>query len=179
MTGFYMFCSKFKRNKIVKVNKDCHIIDVKRDLFQDDRTLGQMHYTEKGCDRVYFSETLEDTVRAKGVKVYGKTAIPDNDKDTLYNLDIHTSGRFGEVVVVYTDKVEHKHWTEYVLEKDSISFSTTFNKQENLIEDFQVLGRVARVEEESFSIQFETLDVEQKESLWQRLVHESQLEEGN
>jgi hypothetical protein len=62
---------------------------------------------------------------------------------------------------------------------DSISFATTFNKQENLIENFEILARVARVEEESFSIKFETLDDKQKESLWERLVHESQLEKGD
>jgi hypothetical protein len=62
--------------------------------------------------------------------------------------------------------------------EESISFSTTFNKQENLIENFEILARVARVEEESFSIKFETLDDEQKESLWERLVHESQCEKG-
>jgi hypothetical protein len=61
---------------------------------------------------------------------------------------------------------------------DSISFATTFNKQENLIENFEILARVVRIEEESFSIKFETLDDEQKESLWERLVHESQLEKG-
>ncbi|MCP4342886.1 MAG: PilZ domain-containing protein [Desulfobulbaceae bacterium] len=63
--------------------------------------------------------------------------------------------------------------------EESISFSTTFNKKVNLTADFQILGRVARVEEESFSIKFETLDDEQKESLWERLVHESQLEKGD
>lgn len=62
--------------------------------------------------------------------------------------------------------------------EESISFSTTFNKQKNLIENFEILARVARVEEESFSIKYETLDDEQKESLWERLVHESQCEKG-
>ena len=92
---------------------------------------------------------------------------------------IGETGGDGYILDISTSGCAIKSATLLPAVEDSISFSTTFNKQENLIEDFQVLGRVARVEEESFSIKFETLDVEQKESLLQRLVHESQFEEGN
>lgn len=120
------------------MNSDYHIFEVNRDLFQEDTTLGKMNYTPICGSKTYFGETLEDTVRGKGIKVYGKTAIPDNDMDTLYNLEVITSKRFGEVVVVYTSKVERDGWTEYILEKDSISFSMIYVHGGN--DEFDTLG---------------------------------------
>lgn len=103
-----------------------HLLTNERDFFQEDLTFGKMYFTKECENKVYFGETLEDTVRAKGVKVYGKTAIPHNDLDSLYDVDIITSARFGEVVVIYTRKIFHRNWTEYILERDSISFSMIY-----------------------------------------------------
>jgi hypothetical protein len=61
---------------------------------------------------------------------------------------------------------------------DSVFFSTTFKEQENLIDDFEIFATVVEVEEDSFSITFNTLNDEQKENLWERLVHESHCEIG-
>jgi hypothetical protein len=84
-----------------------------------------------------------------------------------YILDISTSG------------CAIKSATLLPVVDESISFSTKFNKQQNLIEDFEILARVVRVEEDSFSIKFETMADEQQESLWERLVHESKREIGS
>jgi len=59
---------------------------------------------------------------------------------------------------------------------DSISFSTKFNKQENLIENFETLARVIWIKDNNFAITFDDLDVDHKNQLWERLVHESNSE---
>ena len=46
-------------------------ITIKRIALKDTYTIGHMY-----IDDVYFCDTLEDVVRPKGEKVYGKTAIP-------------------------------------------------------------------------------------------------------
>ena len=46
-------------------------ITIKRIALKDTYTIGHMY-----IDYVYFCDTLEDVVRPKGEKVYGKTAIP-------------------------------------------------------------------------------------------------------
>ena len=52
-----------------------------RDTFTDKTTIGKLY-----IDGVYQCETLEDTVRAKGVKVYGKTAIPRGEYEIVINF---------------------------------------------------------------------------------------------
>ena len=46
-------------------------------------------------DGVYVCDTIEDKVRADGVKVYGQTAIPSG----VYNGDVYFSKKFGYKVV--------------------------------------------------------------------------------
>lgn len=87
-----------------------HII---RDHYSPQTTLGKLH-----IDTVYFSETLEDTVRPYGIKVKGDTAIPANDMDHLYKVGIRESSRFGWTIVIYTRKDGEK----YYLEAGGISF---------------------------------------------------------
>lgn len=48
-------------------------------------TIGKLY-----IDGVYFSDTLEDVVRADGVKVYGETAIPSG----TYKVILNVSNRF-------------------------------------------------------------------------------------
>lgn len=51
----------------------------------------------------YFGFTLEDTVRAFGIKLYGETAISQNPIDG-YKIGIRYSARFKrEVLVIYTE----------------------------------------------------------------------------
>lgn len=60
---------------------------VKRKYFREDYTIGQLFLngsTSKFCD------TLEDKVREDGVKVYGKTAIPEG----RYKVSITYSPKF-------------------------------------------------------------------------------------
>lgn len=55
---------------------------------QDDRTLGELY-----LNGARFCYTLEDLVRAEGVKVKGKTAIPAG----LYRVKLTMSPKFGRI----------------------------------------------------------------------------------
>ena len=55
---------------------------------QDDRTLGELHLNGSR-----FCYTLEDLVRAEGVKIKGKTAIPAG----LYRVKLTMSPKFGRI----------------------------------------------------------------------------------
>ena len=68
-----------------------------------------------------FCYTLEDTVRAKGIKVYAHTAIPAND-NTGYKVGIRTSSSFErDVLVLYTES------DGYTLEYNGISFEYIYS----------------------------------------------------
>jgi hypothetical protein len=60
-----------------------------RDTYTSKSTIGRLF-----IDGVEFCYTLEDVVRAKGVKVYGETAIPSGD----YSTTLSYSNRFKEVM---------------------------------------------------------------------------------
>ncbi len=59
---------------------------------------------------------------------------------------------------------------------DNISFTITFNKQDDLIDVFEINATVIWVKENTFAIKFENVEDDQKEQLWKRLVHESRCE---
>lgn len=56
-------------------------IEVIRDTFTDKTTIGKLY-----IDGKYQCETLEDTLRAAGIKVYGQTAIPAGEYDVVINF---------------------------------------------------------------------------------------------
>ena len=81
-----------------------HLIRIKRDSFSTQTTLGKLD-----IDGEHFCETLEDTVRPVGIKVYGETAIPS---DIYMSVGIHYSNKFKrEVLILSTeeDGVTIKH----------------------------------------------------------------------
>lgn len=79
-----------------------------RDIFSDDTTIGKLYINDE-----YFCYTLEDTVRAYGVKVHGKTAIP---KGTYY-LKLSMSSRFKRIMpMVFTEE------NGYEVDKGGITF---------------------------------------------------------
>lgn len=72
-------------------------IRVIRKWFSQQSTIGEMYTCENGlAQSPYFFEcfTLEDRIRAPGVKVKGSTAIPDG----IYTLAIDWSERFGRLM---------------------------------------------------------------------------------
>lgn len=90
------------------------IFHLKRDKYSEDVTLGDMKHPNGD----HFCFVLEDTVRGYGIKVFGKTAIPETTGDTLYKLGIRESPKYGEVVVVYTEENDGM----YHLKHGGISF---------------------------------------------------------
>ena len=67
-----------------------------RDTYTSKSTIGRLF-----IDGVEFCYTLEDVVRAKGVKVYGETAIPEG----IYSVTLSYSNRFKQVMpLVYNQE---------------------------------------------------------------------------
>ena len=72
-----------------------HILHLKRYLYTKQTTIGKLYINDK-----FFGYTLEDTVRAYGVKVPRHTAIPEG----RYKIDMGHSTRFQrDMVTVYTE----------------------------------------------------------------------------
>jgi len=84
-----------------------HELLLVRDKFSPTTTLGKLYIEGK-----YFCETLEDVVRATGVKVIHHTAIPSG----RYSLTITRSSRFKrDMILIYNQK-------DYSLVNDGIRF---------------------------------------------------------
>ena len=65
------------------------IVKVVRSFKGPEYTIGKLY-----IDGAYFCDTLEDTVRPKGEKVYGKTAIPSG----MYRVKKTMSPRFKKIL---------------------------------------------------------------------------------
>jgi len=65
------------------------IVKVVRSFKGPEYTIGKLY-----IDGAYFCDTLEDAVRAKGEKVYGKTAIPSG----MYRVKKTFSPRFKKIL---------------------------------------------------------------------------------
>ena len=70
------------------------ILNLVRDTFTDKTTIGKLY-----IDGIYYCETLEDTVRANGIKVYGETAIPIG----TYEMVINFSEKFQRPMIQIMD----------------------------------------------------------------------------
>lgn len=66
-----------------------------RDTYTNKSTTGRLF-----IDGVEFCYTLEDVVRAKGVKIYGETAIPSG----VYSVTLSYSNRFKELMPLVYNK---------------------------------------------------------------------------
>ncbi len=84
------------------------IFTLKRDTYRGESTLGIM-YDPEGNEFCY---VLEDTVRAYGIKDKGNTAIPHTQDDTLYNLTVAESPKYGTVATVYTREQAGMYYVE-------------------------------------------------------------------
>lgn len=69
-----------------------------RDTYTSKSTIGRLF-----IDGVEFCYTLEDVVRAKGVKVYGETAIPEG----VYSVTMTYSNRFKEMMPLLYNKPDN------------------------------------------------------------------------
>ena len=56
---------------------------------------------------------------------------------------------------------------------DKMHFSTSFDSNADMLQRFKGVGQVTWVEDDSFAVKFIHTDNQQKEALWERLVHES------
>lgn len=85
------------------------------DRDQNEATIGSLY----DADNNQICYTLEDVVRAPGIKASKRTAIPATGEELVYKLEIRKSPKYGRVVVIYT----HKKDEMYFLEHHGISFS--------------------------------------------------------
>lgn len=75
-----------------------YYIRIDRYLYTTRTTIGRLYLPTMGGEP--FCLTLEDTVRASGIKVSGETAIPEG----TYKVDISMSGRFKRLMpMLYTE----------------------------------------------------------------------------
>lgn len=95
------------------------VFHLKRDHFGQD---SKKRETSLGImfrpDQSKFGYTLEDVLRAEGIKVKKYTAIPQTEGDYTYKMTVRKSPKYGEVVVIYT----HMEGDVYVLEYGGIRF---------------------------------------------------------
>lgn len=74
-----------------------HLIRIDRFYYTKNTTIGRLYINNE-----YFGYTLEDTVRPYGIKVDEHTAIPLNNKKTLFKVGVTYSNRFGkEMPLIY------------------------------------------------------------------------------
>jgi|TARA_B110000046_G_scaffold137244_1_gene143536 hypothetical protein len=71
------------------------ILSLIRETYTAQTTIGKLYIDDK-----YFCYTLEDTVRAPGIKVKGETAIPEGD----YEVIVTMSGRFKRMMPLILSK---------------------------------------------------------------------------
>ena len=90
--------------------------------------------------------------------------IIDNAQGKGYIIDISTSGCAVNSATLQPSV------------GDRVSFKTTFSKQAELLDLFEVKATVVWVKENTFAVKFKDVKDDQKEQLWKRLVHESQCE---
>lgn len=94
------------------MNKETKYFDLVRDTYRDLTTLGTI--TCPDGSKFY---TLEDCVRAEGIKDKGNTAIPANEFMNAYSMKVTFSQRFQrKMVMIFTDS------DEVTLESRGISF---------------------------------------------------------
>jgi len=74
------------------------VFNLVRDHYQGLTTLGSIF----NPDGSLFCHTLEDVVRARGIKDKAMTAIPATCDDDTYFLRVMPSGKYGKAVTVFT-----------------------------------------------------------------------------
>lgn len=85
------------------------VFHLKRDVSTKDSTLGMMVTPD---DKI-FGWTLEDEIRPEGQKVMHETAIPATKGDDTYQLGLHFSQKYKEVVTIFTRRQGEMHYLEY------------------------------------------------------------------
>jgi len=127
-----------------------HYLILNRDKYSSDSTIGKIGVLEEERPFYDFCNTLEDTVRAYGIKVKGATAIPSTEEGKEYFVDIRVSPRFGEVVVFYTSKEKREDGEyKYILENGGIRFEYILAHGGNKPEDTDGCVLVAKNRNES------------------------------
>jgi hypothetical protein len=85
--------NKMAQEKLNKKDADV-LVEIIRDSYSPQSTLGKLFINGE-----YFCETLEDTVRAAGIKVKAHTALPS---DIVAEIKIHRSNKFQRNVLLLT-----------------------------------------------------------------------------
>lgn len=154
-----------------KVGIVVRVIDEKQIIF---RQIFNIASRLQGYTAIYVSsleeaeDVLKDAQERDGLRFYLHSQqveyIIGEVKRYGYILDISTSG-------CAIKQAEHLPAIG-----ELVHFSTTFNKQGNLLEVFEINAKVIKAKDEMFTVKFVELDIGLKEKFWERLVHESKSE---
>lgn len=107
-----------------------YIIEHKRIAYRSESTLGQV-FLPVPFSAKPFCYTLEDTVRAFGIKVMKDTAIPAH----RYKVAVRISPKYGEVLVLY-DRIEIRNGIDvYIVDNNGIYFEMILVHGGNDIDD--------------------------------------------
>lgn len=101
--------TRFKAYKTFDIQEMHVTLDIRRKWFSARTTIGELYVNNK-----FFCYTLEDTIRAEGIKVNAETGIPAGN----YLCELSFSTRFQRILpMIYTEP------NKYELKNGGISFS--------------------------------------------------------
>ncbi len=94
-----------------------HLIEVVRDTYTAQTTLGKLYITPLDGEREFFCHTLEDAVRPVGIKVKHHTAIPS---EVEYSIGVRYSPSFRrKCITLFTQK----EGDTYAIESGGVRFT--------------------------------------------------------
>jgi hypothetical protein len=142
--------------------------------------------------KIIFKQILNVASRMQGYSITYVNTLEDAEEELinsqqrdglrfyLHNqrLEYRTDGKkgVGQIIDISTSGCAVNFATLLPVVDEVISLSAAFNKQTNLLEVFDITARVVWIKNDNFAVKFENMEIDYKNQLWERLVHESKCE---
>ena len=111
-------------------------------------------------------EKLENSIKRNGIRFHiNKLYIKYTSNEEI---------KFGNIVNISTSGCEVSSESSQHSVDEKVTISIMFNINDESLEEFEIVSRIVRVENNAFAVKFEDLNNEKKEKLWKCLIHESQ-----
>ncbi len=140
-------------------------------------------------DSILFRQFINLTSRMQGYKPINVSTLEDAESKIielskrsaprfcLYQQQIEYHGAGGQgsgiIVDISTSGCAVTPDAESPKVGEEISISISFKNHEELLAEFTTVAKVVKADSNFFAVQYVSLAAEQKEQLWNRLVHES------